>query len=298
MRNPLKLYPSSSAFMLGELVVTDYDSGCLRSILLQANGARTQIPEIYMKVGAAHEDWYEETVLKKDARIITYATEVPIKLPIEGVEGVVYSGRMDVLAAHEKVGTVIHETKGTISKNTRLSVIRKGMVKLNQLAQLVSYMIAKECTRGKLVVGYYEEDGDGTLVHQEGRDFKVEIDDSGAILVDSVPTGYSAMDQLRHRNAAARVLASGEVVAARPDKWDQKWGGPCGNCNFREVCDKFDRGELGGKNEFIDAGRAAARHADDNRRPEPEAAKVKVAKPKPAKRVASRSNAKELKKTD
>jgi hypothetical protein len=270
-----KLYPSSSAFMIGELVVTDYDSGCLRAILLAANGARTEIPEIYMKVGAAHEDWYEETVLKKDPRIITYATEVPIKLPIPGVEGVLYSGRMDVLAAHEKVGTVIHETKGTISKNTRLAVIRKGKVKLNQLAQLVSYMIAKECTRGKLVVGYYEDE-DGSLVHQEGRDFKVEIDEDGSILIDGERYEYTVAHQMAHRQAAARTLVSGEI-AERPANWDQKWGGPCGNCTFREVCNKFDRGELDGS-EFITAGRAAARDADSNRGPEPEPFTVRKAK--------------------
>lgn len=295
-----RLYPSSSAFMLGELVVTEYDSGCLRSILLAANGARTTIPEIYERVGAAHEVWYEENVLKKDPRILNYATEVPIKQPIDGVEGVTYSGRMDVLAAHDKVGVVIHETKGTISKNTRLSVIRKGKVKLNQLAQLVSYMIAKECPRGKLIAGYYEEDGDGTLVHQEGREFKVEIDDEGAIIVDGVPSGYSVLDQIRHRQAAAKVIASPHV-AARPDKWDQKWGGPCTNCTFREVCDKFDNGEIGGLNEFIDAGRAAARDADAYRGPQPEPFRTKQAKApksKRAKKSSPRSNARKPKATN
>ncbi len=285
-----RLYPSSSAFMWHETVITEYDSGCLRSILLSAHGAKTAFPAIYQKVGAAHEEWYEETVLKTDPRIITYSREVPIKQAIEGVDGVIYSGRMDVLSAYAVGGAVIHETKGTISKNSRLNVIRKGKVKLNQLAQLVSYMIAKEITKGKLVVGYYEEDHEGNLRHQEGRDFKVEINDEGLILVDGEPSGYTVQDQIRHRIAAAKVLAS-NTVGARPDKWDQKWGGPCSNCHFATVCDNFDRGELNGTDEFIEAGRSAAR--DYVPGPEPEPFKIRAPKaPKPIKAKRARRGSK------
>jgi hypothetical protein len=291
-----KLYPSSSAFMLGELVVTEYESGCLRAILLADNGARTPIPSIYEKVGAAHEDWYE-TQLKQDPRLITYSREVPIKFPVPGVEGVQYSGRIDVLSAYEKAGVVLHETKGTISKNTRLSVIRKGKVKLNHLAQLISYMIAKETTKGKIVAGYYEQDEAGNLMHQEGREFKVEIDSEGAILVDGAPTGYSVFDQIAHRTAAAKVLV-GDTVPARPDKWDQKWGGPCTNCFNRDNCDKFDRGEIDGREAFIDAGREAARAYVPG--PEPEPFKIKPAKARrsPAKRKSNGSNESKSKKAD
>lgn len=280
-----RLYPSSSAFMWGDTVLTEYDSGCLRSILLRAHGAVTSIPKVFERVGAAHEDWYEN-VLKQDPTLITFSREVVIKQPIEGAEGVLYSGRMDVLAAH-KAGTVIHETKGTISKNSRLSVIRKGLVKLNQLAQLVSYMIVKQVPRGKLVVGYYEEDEHGALVHQEGREFKVEIDDSGSILVDGTPSGYSVFDQIAHRQAAAKVLA-GNVVAARPDKWDQKWGGPCGNCVFKSACDRYDQGQFATVEEYIDAGREAARDAEANKGVEPEPFKTKSARPAKKARKAKR----------
>jgi hypothetical protein len=286
-----RLYPSSSAFMLGELVVTEYESGCLRAILLASEGARTPIPSIYEKVGAAHEEWYE-TQLKQDPRLITYTREVPIKFPVPGVEGVLYSGRIDVLSAYDKAGIVLHETKGTISKNTRLSVIRKGKVKLNHLAQLVSYMIAKETTKGKIVAGYYEQAEDGTLIHQEGREFKVEIDNDGSILVDGVPTGYSVFDQINHRTAAAKVLV-GDSVPARPDKHDQKWGGPCGNCFNRENCDKFDRGEIDGREAFIAAGREAARAYVPGPEPEPFRIKpAKASKPLKAKRARTGSNKK------
>ncbi len=276
-----RIYPSSSAFQWGDLVLTDYDSGCLRSILLRAHGADTPIPDIYAKVGAAHEEWYEGQ-LKADPRLITYAREVPVKFPIDGMEEVTYSGRIDVLSTYLNVGQVIHETKGTISKNTRLSVIRKGQVKLNQLAQTVSYMIAKEILLAKLVVGYYEENEAGELVHQEGRTFKIRIADDGAILVDDTPSGFTVADQIRHRQSVAKVLST-NTIGARPDKADQKWGGPCTHCVFKDVCDKYDRGELtGGVDQFVDAGRDAAWLASQNPKPEPVPFKIKVRKSKSA----------------
>jgi hypothetical protein len=255
-----KIHPSSAAFMIGDLVMTDYDSGCLRSILLAHNGARSEsIPKVYAEVGAAHENWIEANVLKPDKRLVVYAREVPIKMPVPGCEDVLYSGRMDVLACYVEVGQVILETKGTISKNTRLSVIRKGLVKLNHLAQLTSYMIAKRITRGKIIAGYYERDPDTLeFVHCEGREFKVEIADDGGIVVDGFPTAWTVADQLRHRLAAARVL-SAETVPPRPDKATQAFGGPCSKCLFKSVCDNYDNQPVEGTYAFIEAGREAAR---------------------------------------
>jgi hypothetical protein len=261
------LYPSASAFCWGDAVQTEYESGCLRSILLSAHGIRTSPPKIYMEVGAAHEDAYEQQ-LKKDPKVTTYRREVPVKQAIPGHDEVTYSGRVDVLAEHEGVGTVIHETKGTISKNTRLSVIRKGKVKLNQLAQLVSYMIALEIPRGKLVVGYYERTEDGKWVACEGREFKVTLADDGAILVDREPSGFSVIDALRHRNKAAQVLADNSI-GERPDRWNQSFGGPCTHCPFKSACDKYDKTDTQSTEVFLGYAREALASLPDRPEPEP-----------------------------
>ncbi len=263
-----RLYPSASAFMWGNSVITEYDSGCLRSILLSAHGARTEIPKVYMQVGAAHEEWYEGQ-LKADDRVSGFEREVPVQFPVPDYEDVTYSGRIDVVVDYLHLeDAVLAETKGTISKNTRLKVIRKGIVKLNQLAQLVSYMIAKQVSRGKLVVGYYQATDSGELVHCEGREFRVTIDEAGLILIDGIPSGFSVMDQLAHRQAAARVLSTGEI-ADRPANADQKYGGPCTYCTFKDVCDKYDKGDVSGP-EFIAGGLEAARTAVTKEPPPPD----------------------------
>lgn len=269
------LYPSAAAFCWGDSVQTEYESGCLRSILLSAHGIRTSPPKIYMDVGAAHEDAYEEQ-LKKDPRVTTYVREAPVKRAIPGHDEVTYSGRVDVLAEYQGVGTIILETKGTISKNTRLSVIRKGKVKLNQLAQLVSYMIALEIPRGKLVVGYYERTEEGRWVACEGREFKVTIEDDGSILVDRVPSGFSVIDALQHRSKAARVLAD-NVVGDRPDRWNQSFGGPCTHCPFKSACDRYDKTDTPTTEVFLGYAREALASLPD--RPEPQPATYKAPSP-------------------
>jgi hypothetical protein len=140
-------------------------------------------------------------------------------------------------------GTVVDEVKGHTSKNTRRDVIRKGEYNVSYLAQLVSYMTRLRTQKGRLVCGYYEDDG-GRLVRQEARIFKVEIDDEGSILVDGVSSGYGVADLLAHQRAAARVLETQEV-AARPDKANLRFGGPCTYCPFNAACDKFDAGAEG-----------------------------------------------------
>jgi hypothetical protein len=240
-----KFYPSSSAFMLGDVVMTKYDSGCLRSILAKANGIRTgEIHPVYKRVGAAHEDAYAE-LLSQDDKNISIEREVQVKKEIS--LDVQYSGRMDfrVLRAlpdgtHE---TIIHETKGTVSKNTRRD-FRKGEYNVSYLAQLVSYMVDERTTKGKLVCGYYEEDDSGVLRMQETREYRVTVTDTGRLDVDGEPSGYNVADLLAHRRAAAAVLENHEV-GPRPDKWNQKWGGPCGRCAFSKTCDAWDSGALG-----------------------------------------------------
>ena len=268
------IYPSQAAFMWGETVLTQYSSGCLRAILISAHGVRESFPAVYADVGAAHEAWYEGQQ-GSNPNILSYEREVPVKRDIPGVPGVTYSGRIDVLEQYA-FGPVIVETKGTISKDTRLSVIRKGIVKLNQLAQIVSYMIATEIPRGRLVVGYYEYDLEQvTFRHCEGREFKIEIDDHGMILVDRIASGYSVMDALAHRQAAAAVLAD-NAVGNRPDKWDQAFGGPCRMCVFKDACTKYDAENLSTE-AFVDAARYAVLTAPS--RPEPIAHVYKPKKP-------------------
>lgn len=229
-----KFYPSSSAFMVGDTVVTKYNSGCLRSILIQSHGIREgDIPKLYQECGAAAEEQHAADLA---ANGTAFMREVVIKAPL--TPNVEYSGRADFVCQVPGVGTVVDECKGHTSKNTRRDAIRKGEYNVSYLAQLVSYMVKLRTQKGRLVCGYYEDDR-GKLVRQEERTFKVEIDDDGGIDVDGAPSGYSVADLLAHQRAAARVLEAQEV-AARPDKANLSFGGPCTYCPFKAACDAYD----------------------------------------------------------
>lgn len=233
----LKFYPSSSAFMLGDSVVTKYNSGCLRSILIKANGVRDEdIAPVYEAVGRASEAHHAKD-LTEEGR--AYEEEVVLKAPLS--EHVEYSGRADFVV-QGKDGIFVDEVKGHISKNTRRDVIRQGKYNPSYLAQLVSYMLHLRTQRGRLICGYYEEswEDEPYLVRQEERTFQVEIEDSGQICVDGEPSGYCVADLLAHRQAAVKCMESAQI-APRPDKWDHKYESPCTYCPFKAACDEHDQ---------------------------------------------------------
>jgi hypothetical protein len=83
-----KFYPSSSAFMVGDLVVTKYNSGCLRSILIQSHGIREgSIPQLYIDCGATAEEQHQADL---KAAGIPFIREMVIKAQL--TPNVEYSG--------------------------------------------------------------------------------------------------------------------------------------------------------------------------------------------------------------
>ncbi len=273
-----KFFPSSSAFMIGDTVMTKYDGGCLRMILAKANGLRTgEIPEAYKRVGAAHENaTYKELVA--DPTIKAVQKELPVKRML--TDSVLYSGRMDFKTVREGLEEpIIIEAKGTISKNTRRDVIRKRGFNISYLAQLVSYMFEARTTYGKLKCGYYEENEAGELQEMEGHTFKVRITDSGRIDVDGEPSGHNVAEMLAHQRAAARVIERNEI-GPRPDKWNQKWGGPCTSCALARTCELVDSGAIETGDDFIASAKQDGEAAKAVQRVEPVVNKIKVKKPK------------------
>lgn len=241
-----KIYPSAGAFMFGDLVITEYDSACLRSILIKAHGIQgPEIDEANAAVGQTHEAFY--------ARELAQFTKMAAEVPLKGeIDGIAYSGRADFITDH---GTfrVIHETKGTISKNTYKKVIKEGKYKINHLAQLVFYMIRFQIDRGKIVSGYYEQE-DYLFIQKDKREFKVVIQDSGEIYIDGSWTGYTVQDQLNHQIAQAEVLKN-KTIWCRPDRAEDRFGSPCSYCPFKNTCIKYDTGVISTVDELVESAR-------------------------------------------
>lgn len=234
IKKPLKIYPSSSGFIQNGQVVTDYNSACLRYILVASKAPyKNDLDPIFAQVGAQHEDWYAgilgESLAEREKVLKDWVTPQ-----------VEYSGRCDFVT---KDG-VVHETKATLSKNGLYGVINKGEWKVNHLAQLVSYLIQLEKTEGKIIVGYYEKENEQatTFIQRGFRVFDVRIGSAGAVTVDGIDTGHTVSSQLAHRYAAASTLQSG-AIGERP-RIDSPYKSPCAYCPLQATCDSYDAQEI------------------------------------------------------
>jgi hypothetical protein len=274
-----RIYVSSSGFLWGDIPVSTYDSGCLRSIVWRGTNRDIfkGIPPAYAKVGAVHELDHVERLEREG---YAFHREVPMAESIQvetgmappEVEGaspgrtVLYTGRCDFLLPGS-----VDETKATFAPSSKRFILDKGSWKVSHLAQLVGYLWQQEFTRGRIVVGVYsfhpEEIFTGTEYRHIGtRYFEVRIADDGQIFIDSKSTPYYVQDQLAHVHRAAQLLAERKVWHARPLNWNAKWGSPCGFCPFKNLCDRYESGLVSEADTFTEARQCLKGDSDESNR--------------------------------
>lgn len=213
-----------SAFQWGDVTVTGYDSGCLRSIVFRCYAnIDINIDPIYQVMGAHHEDQYA-------ANNAVSRREIVVKQPI--TDEVEYSGRVDF----EMEDGSITETKSSLRKRGKLP----SEPKVNHLAQLTSYMNWLERELGRVDWGQYTE----RLNQTDHKTFEVQIADDGQLIINGEPSQYFAQDQIAHMQMAAELIANWKVHERRPLNWDDKYKSPCTYCSFKAVCDEYDGGEM------------------------------------------------------
>ncbi len=234
-----KIYASNSAFAWGQLVFTDSKAGCVRSILLSANGVfEGEIDAKHQIRGALNEEQYEAALKTAGT---SYTREHPIKSPVPGYSNIVVSGRVDFIR-HPDSGDEIVELKSTESDNVKREVIKKGKPKVTHLAQVSAYMILLKIPKAQLICTHYENDA-GTYTKGDERSFEISIDDAGRICIDSIPSGYTIGDLYTHQKLAARMISE-HRVGPRPKDHDAKFGSPCNFCVWRQACDAYDQGAI------------------------------------------------------
>lgn len=239
--------------MWGRLVFTDYKTGCLRKILIQSRGTESKIDPKYVTVGALNEQLHEERLRSQR---LTYHREFEFKTPVaqqnsDNTSPVTLSGHVDFVHTNaDGVPVSIDELKSISSVNSYRKIIKNGQYLTENLAQIIAYMVNVRVVKGRLIYTYYGDIVDKGWTAIDSRTFLVEIDDFGRIHVDGKHTRWTVGDQLAHRTAAARVIATGEV-AERPNLWDAPFVSPCGYCPFRDACDRYDRNEIEGSDAFV-----------------------------------------------
>lgn len=249
----IKVRGSEAGFMWGRLVYTEYDTACLRKILLRSRGVRATVAEVHNERGKTYEGLYEQ-------RFPTCQREVPVVLPVDGVDGADFSSRVDLIVGSGD-DVVVHELKSTESKNVLRNVIKSGAYKVENLAQLISYMIAVGTDRGQLSYGYLERDANNAYQIKQERTFKIVVDAVGRIVVDSVPTKWTIYDQIAHTQTSAKVQKEG-IIWDRPAKWDAPFGSPCGYCPFKLACEKYDSGSIESVDAFVEISQQCLKQGD------------------------------------
>lgn len=241
----IRIYPSSAAFMTGDLVITQYPSGCLRSLLLASEGVKEPFNQDHSERGAANEERYERALM---AAGTDFAREVPFQIQI--APDAIVSGRIDFLLADQR----IDELKSTESTNVIRDVITNGKFKPANVAQLVVYLMAKSLTFGNLIYSAYKRDKKTKeLVHVADRCFSVQLMTNGDIYVDEKKFEYAAGDVVSHLLATARVVRN-RSVASRP-YMHASFDGPCKFCVFAPTCDLFDAGVISDVDDFVEQAR-------------------------------------------
>lgn len=243
---PLKIYPSSAAFMEGGLVFTKYSSGCLRYLLLRHHGVKEDFDPSHAERGALNEQLFEEGLGSTP-----FIREKPFCIDVPGCNGAVVSGRIDVVLHpdHPQLRK-IQELKSTESSSVLKSVIKDGKVNIQNLAQVVSYMVAEQCENADIVVTYYKRDKKSKVLKKDvERCFKIDLSEDGLIMVDSNSSGFYVANLLKHFRETAKAIKE-HRVAGRPYS-SSPYDSPCSYCPFRNVCDLYDAGCLDSTDEFI-----------------------------------------------
>lgn len=256
---PSKTYMSSSGFIHGRLQICSSSGSCLRNILLQANGIRTNAAPKYAEMGKFNEDRFASEVAE-DSNMVRADRECVLEIVVR--DGCSVRGRADFVCYHEGQSVpYVVELKSADSPRTHTEVFKKGKVKTDNLAQVVTYMIAVKTTVGQLIYTFFERDEENRLIKTDERLFAIDISETGAILVDNRDSGFTVNDRLERLQIEADVVEQ-SIVWDRPKDWDFKFGSPCTFCTWNKVCMSYDNGDINSGAEFVSA---AKKHLEEGK---------------------------------
>lgn len=236
----------NSAFATETENLTNDANGCYRIILLRSLGYEAQPitpfdrirQKLTFALGHANEEVMAEDYAEKGHKV---ERERVIKGEIYGLS---YEGHIDLTVDDLQ----LVELKGVSSINSYVDIIRDGHYKLNNLAQLVSYLFLEKKQCGVLrytnfiyspaaqATGVTKKDMSWDKISPGYRDFLVEIDfDTEQIVVDRVPIPLTLENIRIHKKVSAEVISK-ELVHSTPLKTKV-----CSFCMLRDYCSKFNK---------------------------------------------------------
>lgn len=223
-------------------------NGCYRIILLRSLGLRTKTDDpqrqtMTFGLGHANEEVIT-TLLTKAGIIVEREREIRRNISPE----VDFTGHIDITAN----GNTLYELKSVSSIRSYINYIVKGKYKLNNLAQLVAYMITDEKKQGYLVYASYIYAPAGKEVNEKKksghltwdriepciRKYKVEIEGKAIMVDGEAHPKYTIDNVIEHMLRSAQVVVDEEVSRIVPG-----YAG-CLFCELAQTCTRFNSGEI------------------------------------------------------
>lgn len=244
--SPVKYNPSAAAFATGLLVHTEYNSGCPRKIILAAHGVRESLKQDVKNVGQENEDQYEKYLIDN---AVEYEREKVIKTDGDIVN---FSGRVDFV-----IGEQVVELKSTRSATKRTRLKNQNPY-IENIAQIVAYMVELDKHKGQLIYTYYGYDKRKKKDIKENYEFAITVDQYGDIFVNGIRYQFTVHDHLNHRTNVFNCYRD-EVLAgpcwSRPNYFAKPFGSPCNYCPFKNACRQFDAEIVNSTEEFVNTAR-------------------------------------------
>lgn len=247
---------------------------CPRMILLRDHGIEEEHQigteewfrrEITFAIGKANEEVFEKSLQAKD---IPYIREDFLCTNL--TPDVEIAGAIDF-----QVRTKPYELKAVSSTRQYEKIFVKGQPKLENVCQILSYMIQLNLTEGVLRYtstiyhSHYDiswaevkklaRAGEAKLIASmtkekwkakpEKRSFKVEIQEDGTVLVDK--SEFCHVSELWDHQALAVSVLEGQTVNEAVPAAGEDGFPPCKLCWWNDVCRGFNVGEINTTAEFL-----------------------------------------------
>jgi len=227
------------------------DSGsCPRTAYLRSHGIQGAIDfrsHLTFSVGFAFEALFEKLRASKGLRSLE--SQVPVSLPIAG-SSVPFEGTADFVLTFHNGYRIVADTKSVSSLRSFHSTFVERKLKLNYVAQLVSYMEALGIGHGLLVAASFiyvpkdwmtagKQRDVGRKVEPDITVFDLRLAADGTITIDGQTFPYTLADIHRHRQTVAQAIETNTPPRIRPVAPEGGWN-PCGLCPFANACAKYE----------------------------------------------------------
>jgi hypothetical protein len=227
---------STGVYRNGEFY-TGSDVGCPRKTILRHLNIQQTVSEKtkeIFNIGFIFEEWF--------------CSQFPDAIKEKEVNSSMLQGHCDLVSDE-----FVYELKSCTSKNTYKTVFKDNKPKVQNIIQLVTYMIELEMNKGKLVYGSYVHVCDySKLMKMQSdqiktifdgavpvlKEFNVEIEEDGTVLVNGEHFHNLNVTEILDFQINLHELVKKKQLPPMVEALDQTtWDSPCKWCPLQALCE-------------------------------------------------------------